>query len=521
MFQNLLVSLLCIVGAGDTLDVATVSSPRNIGVVSSSPVQTFAETRIERLGTISLDEVVNQFSGVSIKDYGGVGGIKTVSVRNMGATHTAVVYDGIAISDAQNGQTDISRFDLDDISSVRMSIGQEDDIFCSARHLTSAGTLRIESAGPVFTDGPTQVNARMTFGSFGTYLPYIALKRQTGPCYALKAALKGTFSKGDYPFELRNGQSISNEKRTNSEVKSYGAEADFYADWDTKGQLKAKVNYHSCERGLPGSVILYTRNTYEHLWDRSLISNIMYDLDFAGRWKLHADIGFTNSFNRHLDTNPVYPDPQDSRYTQNEYSLSVRSLFEPVSGWQIALAEDIFCNTLSSNIPECPFPVRTNSISALSAKYETARFKMTASLSGTYITEETATGQAPPDRFRLSPMLGLSWNFLEGFRLRASCKEGFRVPSFNDLYYARVGNVSLRHIPMGHGRHYGRCLLQFHPGQDCRYPDHVHLEDAQCRQGRNVRHRYHRNNHMESMSLAENTCISQLFPAIRIGCHRS
>ena len=32
----------------------------------------------------------------------------------MGASHTSVIYDGIAISDAQNGQVDISRFDLED-----------------------------------------------------------------------------------------------------------------------------------------------------------------------------------------------------------------------------------------------------------------------------------------------------------------------------------------------------------------------------------------------------------------------
>ena len=202
MFLKLLVSLCCVVPSGDTLDVATVSTQRNAAVVSLSPVQTITKTKIERLGTIGLHEVLNQSSGVSIKDYGGIGGLKTVSVRNMGASHTAVIYDGIAISDAQNGQVDISRFDLDDITSVSISIGQEDDIFCSARHMTSAGTLRIESTKPSFSKGPTEVNARMAFGSFGTYLPYVALKQKIGSQYALKASLNGTFSKGDYPLSL-------------------------------------------------------------------------------------------------------------------------------------------------------------------------------------------------------------------------------------------------------------------------------------------------------------------------------
>jgi outer membrane cobalamin receptor len=41
-------------------------------------------------------------------------------------------------------------------------------------------------------------------------------------------------------------------------------------------------------------------------------------------------------------------------------------------------------------------------------------------------------------------MIAASWNFHRNFRLRASYKDGFRVPTFNDLYYARVGNVNLK-----------------------------------------------------------------------------
>ena len=319
MFLELLVSLCCVVPSSDTLDVATVSTQRNAAVASLSPVQTITETKIETLGAIGLHEVVNQFSGVSIKDYGGIGGLKTVSVRNMGASHTAVIYDGIAITDAQNGQVDISRFDLEEVAAVSMSIGQGDEIFCSARHMTSAGTLKIESVKPSFPNGPTGVNAKMTFASFGTYLPYISLKQKIGSRYALKAVAKGIFSKGNYPFKLQNGKLATIEKRINSDVQSYGAEADFYADWGSKGRLKAKVNFHNLERGLPGSVILYTQNAYEQLWDKSLISSILYDCNLGEHWRIHADAGFSSSFNRHLDTNPIYSNVQDSRYTQNEY----------------------------------------------------------------------------------------------------------------------------------------------------------------------------------------------------------
>ena len=454
MLLNLLVSLCCVVSFGDTLDVATVSSRRNAAVEALLPVRSMSEARIERLGTVGLHEVLNQFSGVSVKDYGGVGGLKIVSVRNMGASHTSVIYDGIAVSDAQNGQVDISRFNLDDIASVSLSIGMEDDVFCSARHLTSAGVLRLQSLHPSFQNGPTQLSARMTFGSFGTYNPYVCLKQRLGSRYALKASVNGMFSKGNYPFIIQNGHLVTEEQRINSDVHSCGAEADFYADWDSKGSLKAKVNLLDSERGLPGSVILYTQNAYERLWDRFAMANVMYDYDFGDRWTIHADVGYTHNSNRHLDTDPVYITPQDSRYIQDEYSLAVRTRFMPRQEWTIVLADDIFVNTLDSNIPECPFPVRISNMTALSAQYSGARLRASLSLVSTYITEHLQVGEAPSDRFRLSPVAGLSWRLGGGFHLRAGYKDGYRVPTFNDLYYARVGNVNLlpeksRQINMG------------------------------------------------------------------------
>lgn len=439
-----MLSLCCITPACDTLDVATVSSRRNAAVVSLSPVHTMTEARIDRLGIIGLSEALGQFPGVNVKDYGGIGGLKTVSVRNMGASHTSVLYDGIAVSDARNGQVDLSRFSLDDISSVSMSIGLADDIFTSARHIASAGILRIDSDFPSITRGCTEVNARMTYASFSTYNPHVSVNQRVGDKCALRAALNATFSEGDYPFIIRNGRLMTEENRINGDVEAYGAEMDFHAGHVADGRLRAKVNAHYSERGLPGSIVLYTQNAYERLWDLSVLSNLMYDRNFGEKWKFHADAGVTCGSNRHLDTDPAYGSPQDSRYVQNEYSAAVRGAYLPADGWQIVLAEDVFVNTLDSNIPECPFPLRVTSATALSAEYSGKRFRVAACLAGMYVKEDLEKGGSPADRSRLSPVIGVSWNILENLMLRASFKEGFRVPTFNDLYYSRVGNVNLR-----------------------------------------------------------------------------
>ena len=74
-----------------------VGSAKPSSTKQSVPIQTMDKKAFEKLGVQDLYEAVRTFSGVSIKDYGGIGGVKTVSIRNMGSQHTAVCYDGITI----------------------------------------------------------------------------------------------------------------------------------------------------------------------------------------------------------------------------------------------------------------------------------------------------------------------------------------------------------------------------------------------------------------------------------------
>ena len=39
---------------------------------------------MERLGVHEVADAVRHFSGVTVKDYGGIGGLKTISVRSLG-----------------------------------------------------------------------------------------------------------------------------------------------------------------------------------------------------------------------------------------------------------------------------------------------------------------------------------------------------------------------------------------------------------------------------------------------------
>ena len=54
------------------------------------PAQRLDGAQLKRLNTHSVADALRYFSGVQIKDYGGMGGLKTVDVRNMGSHHVGV-----------------------------------------------------------------------------------------------------------------------------------------------------------------------------------------------------------------------------------------------------------------------------------------------------------------------------------------------------------------------------------------------------------------------------------------------
>ena len=84
-------------------------------ILASSPVQTLSHADMERLGIRDMGDALKRFAGVQVKDYGGVGGMKTVNIRGLGAGHTGVVYYGVKVGECQSGQKYQSRFSHDNI----------------------------------------------------------------------------------------------------------------------------------------------------------------------------------------------------------------------------------------------------------------------------------------------------------------------------------------------------------------------------------------------------------------------
>lgn len=114
------------------LDEVTVTA-RSFSFKEVIPSQKLSGKELQNLNSHTVADALRYFSGVQLKDYGGVGGIKTVNIRSMGTNHMGVFYDGIELSNAQNGQVDLGMYSLDNIEEISLYNGQKSDIFQSAK----------------------------------------------------------------------------------------------------------------------------------------------------------------------------------------------------------------------------------------------------------------------------------------------------------------------------------------------------------------------------------------------------
>jgi outer membrane cobalamin receptor len=426
--------------------VSARKAPRPL--LSAAPVQVFTGDRIRDLGLQNIADAVRRFSGTAVRDYGGIGGMKTVSVRSLGAHHTAISYDGVVVGNCQAGQIDVGRFSLDNVSVLSLAVGEEESLLRPARLSAAAAVLSIRTETPVFSDKHRySLKTGIRAGSFGQFNPVLGyafwLKERT----VVSADVNFLRADGTYPFTLVNGAEKTEEKRYNSDIVSGHAEMNVYHTFRKEASLNVKAYYFNSERGLPGSVILYRNESRERLWDENFFLQASFEKKLSGKWAVQGQMKYNYSWNRYEDRDVKYENGrQTDLNTQNEYYGSATVLFSPLESLSFSVAQDMTVNTLHNNIKENPLPVRSGFLTALRARYKVQKLTLSGTLLNTFMTESVKLGTAPPDRKKLTPSLSVIYKPFDDyyFNLRALYKNTFRVPTFNDLYYLRMGNTGLK-----------------------------------------------------------------------------
>ena len=396
-----------------------------------TPSQTLRGDMLRSLSATSVADALKYFSGVQIKDYGGLGGLKTVNVRSLGSQHVGVYLDGIRITNAQNGQIDLGRYSLSNMESVSLYNANRNERLQSASEYASAATVYMQ------TRRPTETTYTMEYGcgSFGLnkLKGYFALKN------LLFVDAEYQHSDGNYAFRFRSEQEDTVGTRHNSDITFYRLEAaGFY-----KG-LSTHVYYYNSERELPGPVIrrlsdqwdstdrqwdenFFIQSSYKHSWEHfGLKTNLKYSYDYLHYLQDPRTNAATMYCNNH--------------YTQQDLYGSVAAAWN-TRYVSLTASTDLRWSDLNADVYKFAYVYRLDSKSLLSAIASYRGFEANIALLYTHISDHTRGAASPLSR--LTPMYLASWHG-GPLTVRAFHKRIFRAPTLNDLYYTLVGNAQLR-----------------------------------------------------------------------------
>ena len=444
----ILFSLIIPAGAGaqeaDTLASAAIYSVKLRPITRPSEEISLAK---QADAPSQVADVLRRFTGIQIKDYGGIGGLKTINVRSLGSEHVGIFIDGIQIDNAQNMQVDLGRFSTGSISQVSLYNGQKSVRLQTAKEYSSGAAVHLESARPLLT-GSSAGEARLRTGSFATINPSVRWDKDLGPV-TLRAAAEWTYSNGKYKYPWFDTTLV----RQNGDIRSLRVETMLFGTL-LKGDWRLRLYGYGSERGFPGPVIRRASGfplSAERQADQDLFAQGSWTRDWTARYATALRFKLADNYT-HYDTHPELNPmalPYDLHYRQRSAYASVAQSFVISDPWSVDLATDIQRNALDSDVGQFVTPRRTVFNGALATRLAWERLRMGAHLSYLRAWDSFDTPQAGgwsrENGFRDAwmPSAAVSWVAGKGLEVSAFAKRSYRLPSFNDLYYSLMGNSSL------------------------------------------------------------------------------
>lgn len=412
----------------------STAAPRKLATV-----QELSGAELQSLSSTSIADALKYFAGVQIKDYGGLGGLKTINVRSLGAQHVGVYIDGIRIANAQNGTVDLGKFSLSTLESVSLYNANKLDQCQTASEYASGATVYMRTRRPV--SDSLSVTGRL--GSFHTYMGRVNAQFSRK---GWSGFVDGEYlnSKGDYPFRYKSQYEDTVGRRRNSDIEYWRGEAALF-----KKGFSSHFYYYQSERGCPGGIVRRLSDKYTNAgreWDRDMFVQASYRHVFADKYELKTNLKYANEYLRYCTD---YPENQntakvDNHYRQNDAFISVAGAWYRYDWLSINLAYDARVSWLDADLKRFSPVRRVDQKAVAAAQFNYRSLRIAASMLYQHYKDHTQlkVGAADPlSRFTPSVSVGYS---LKNLVIKGWYKTIFRAPTLNDLYYTQAGNRNLK-----------------------------------------------------------------------------
>ncbi len=444
--------------AQDSLRHSRLDSVQHVGEVEvygrrpMATEQTLRGAELQALSATSVADALKYFAGVQIKDYGGLGGLKTINVRSLGAQHVGVFIDGIRLSNAQNGTVDLGKFSLSSMESVSLYNANKLDNCQSASEYASGATVYLRTRRPT----SDSLSVQLRRASFATYMAKANVQFSIrNSKYSILNGWSGFVdgeycrSEGDYPFRYHSQYEDTVGHRQGSDIRYERIEAALF-----KGGFSSHIYYYDSERGCPGGIVRRLSDKYVNIgreWDHDFFVQAAYSQEFASHHRLKVNARYANEYLRYCTD---YPENQntarvDNHYRQEDLYGALCYGYMPWPWLSLSASYDVRWSKLQADLKRFDNVFRLDQKQVVAAQANYHGLQAAASLLHQHLSDETFAnvGAAEPlDRW--TPAVSVQYSPLTShastLTMRLWYKKIFRAPTLNDLYYTQVGNRNLQ-----------------------------------------------------------------------------
>ncbi|XOV68258.1 MAG: TonB-dependent receptor plug domain-containing protein [Fluviicola sp.] len=397
------------------------------------------ETDIQAMNPDDAAGLVAKIPGTTIKSYGALGGLKTVSIRGLGGQHTAVIIDGFQVSNAQSGQINLGQIQSDGVvyagAGVHFNYYSLDAVSANftGNHLYFNTFLRHK-----YREG-NSLKANVRYGSFMRREAYLQGDRSKGKWH-FGAFGKYRDAEGSYPFEYLNGTQRVEGLRGNNDFQDihFGFKAG--RRFENNRFLKVYHRFSRINQGLPGAVLFYNQSADERMTtlDNRVMVEFLQDKSTNG-YRVYANAGMNQ-----LDYfDPTYLNAEgfiDNQFNNFDAKLGYIHKWNWKSYFfKFGVEEKV--DVLQSNRESLGTPFRLSSFFLGLARKEWK--KWVAEVTGGMQLVYDENDQNAQWHTQFTPNVLLEYKRTHERKYSLLYKRNFRLPSFNELYFGEIGNHNL------------------------------------------------------------------------------
>lgn len=422
-------------------EVRVISTLKLSSTRETVPAFQLSKRQIENLSSNSIAEALQYIPGILVKDYGGIGGLKTISVRSLGAAHNTIFYNGLPLMNSQNSSIDLGKISIENIDKINFYQSQPVNILLPAKAFSSGSITEIKTAGFDSTIKTKSVFG-FTAGSFNTLGFMVAGKYLITKKLQLNVLAQTINSRGNYYFDSYEVGG-KKQRRINSDVKSQQLEIDL----STANEMNFKLFFYHSERGIPGSVILYNSISRQRSDDIIFFIQGFKKLNISTKDQilLSGKLGYDITDY----TDPDYPNSAGglrNTFHQQQGYFSIAYTRKVSSKLKFAYASDLGIEKLfRTDVFDANFkdPLRFTYLNNLTMVLNLKNFEFRGNLLSSIYKDKLKGSQGGPSVSRITPAFSAIYN-IGPASIRFFYKDIFRVPNFNDLYFTNVGNANLK-----------------------------------------------------------------------------